>query len=82
MPVITLFSASHCHGEQVCQGVVDRLGPQVLTTEELLAETADRYSITAEKLGRAMHGPRSFFHRWTRRKSAASPTSGRPWRSS
>ena len=68
MPVISLFSASHCNGDQVCKEVVDRLGLQVLTNEELLAEASDRYSITAEKLGRAMHGPRSFFHRWTREK--------------
>ena len=68
MPVIAIFSASHCHADEVTRQVTARLGPNVLTDERLLQEASARYSVSADKLGRAMHGPRSFFHRWTRQR--------------
>jgi CheY-like chemotaxis protein len=68
MPVISLFSASHCHGDEVCRRVAERLGLHVLSNEELFAGASERYKVSPEKLNRTMHGPRSFFHRWNREK--------------
>ena len=68
MPVISIFSASHCQADEVAQQVAERLGYRLFTTENLLSEASSRFKITQEKLNRAMHGPRSVFNRLTRDK--------------
>ena len=68
MSVITLFSASHCYGCEVAQGVRDQLGYDFLSNEKLLAETSERFQVPEDKLNRAMHGPVSVFNRLTHEK--------------
>jgi CheY-like chemotaxis protein len=68
MPVITIFSASQCHADEIARLVADRLGYQLLTEDSLLSEATSRFGLAREKLDRAMHGPRSVFNRLTREK--------------
>jgi len=68
MPVITIFSASHCHAEEVADRVCDKLGYQLLGNEKLLDQAASRYRVDVARLDRAMHGPRSVFNRLTHEK--------------
>lgn len=68
MAVISLFSASHCHGCEVAQGVRDKLGYDFLSNEKLLAETSVRFQVSEDKLERTMHGPVSVFNRLTHEK--------------
>ena len=68
MSVISLFSASYCHGCEVAQGVRDKLGYDFLSNEKLLVETSERFQIPEDKLKRAMHGPVSVFNRLTHEK--------------
>jgi CheY-like chemotaxis protein len=68
MPVISIFSASHCHGDEVAEQVAERLGYRLLTKETLLSEAASRFKTSEQKLDRAMHGPRSVFNRLTQEK--------------
>jgi CheY-like chemotaxis protein len=71
MSVVALFSASHCQADEVAAQVAERLGSQVLTDEKLFAAASAGSSFSPDKLERAMHGPRSFFHRWTRERERA-----------
>ena len=57
MSVISLFSASHCHGREVAQGLIDTLGYTLLSDESVLAEANEWVSLvpneksaTAERL--------------------------------
>ena len=68
MSVISLFSASHCHASEVAQGVIEKLGYDLLSNEKLLAATSERFSVPEDKLKRAMHGPASVFNRVTHEK--------------
>jgi len=68
MSVISLFSASHCHGREVARGVQDALGYELLGDDELLAEAAQRFEVPVDKLEQAIHGPVSVFNRLTHEK--------------
>lgn len=68
MPIVSLFSASHCRADEVTERVASTLGYRTLGLDELLAETSKRYQVPVEKLGRAMYRSRSVFNRWTREK--------------
>ena len=68
MAVITVFGASHCRADEVVRGVAERLGAKLLENPQLLAHAARRFKMPEDKLGRAMHGPRSVFNRLTRDK--------------
>jgi two-component system, OmpR family, response regulator CpxR len=68
MAIVSLFSASHCHGPEVAQAVREKLGYGLLSTEQLLAATSERFSVSEDKLNRAMHGPVSVFNRLTHEK--------------
>jgi len=68
MPIVTLFSASHCHGDEVAERVAARLGCRVLSLDELLAECSGRHGVQEGKLRKAMFKPSSVFNRWTREK--------------
>ena len=65
MSIISLFSASHCHGNEVAEAVRDTLGYDLLSNEELLAATAKRFDVPEDRLKRTMHGPVSVFNRFT-----------------
>jgi len=68
MSVISLFSASHCYGDEVAQGLADKLGYRLLSNETLLAEASKRHQVSEAKLNRAMHGPASVFNNITHEK--------------
>ena len=68
MAVITIFSASHCHGEQVAETVAERLGYRLLTDKALITAASSAFHVPSEKLERAMWGAPSFFNKVTREK--------------
>jgi two-component system, OmpR family, response regulator CpxR len=65
MSVVTIFCASHCHGEDVAGTVADRLGLDLLDQEGLLTRTAERFGIGRAKLDRAAHGSLSLLDKVT-----------------
>jgi CheY-like chemotaxis protein len=68
MPLVSLFSASHCRAEEVAAGVAAQLRYKTQGLDELLAETSKRYQVPVDKLSRAMVRQRSVFDRWTHEK--------------
>ena len=68
MSVISLFSASHCHGGEIARGVRDGLGYPLLGDDELLAESSKRFTVPVDVLGQAIYGPISVFNRLTHKK--------------
>jgi CheY-like chemotaxis protein len=68
MPIIHLFSASHCDGDTVARKTAEKTGGRLLTHEQLLAETSSRFHIAEGRVHRALHGPRSVFDRFTRER--------------
>ena len=67
MAVISIFSGSYCRAEEVAKMVAQRLGYGCIG-EELLEETANLYNVPRERLKRAMHGPPSFYSKFTLEK--------------
>jgi CheY-like chemotaxis protein/cytidylate kinase len=67
MAVISIFSGSYCGAEEVAKTVARRLGYRCIG-EELLEETANLYNVPRERLKRAMHGPPSFYSKFTLEK--------------
>lgn len=72
MATISVFSASHCHGESVAEAVAQKLGCERIEMR-LLADASERFGIPEEKLIRAMTGPAPLWNRFTheREKSIA-----------
>lgn len=73
MAVVSIFSGSHCHGEELTQAVANELGYERIE-EAALDETAKRFGITREKLERSLTGPPFFWNNFTheREKNIAS----------
>lgn len=67
MAIVTLFSGSYCHGEEVATGVAGRLKYERIE-ERLLQETERRFNTPIDKLMRSMTGPAPFFNRVTRER--------------
>ena len=67
MAVISMFSGSYCRAEEVAKMVARRLGYRCIG-DELLEETANLYNVPRERLKRAMHGPPSFYSKFTLEK--------------
>lgn len=60
MAVIALFSGSHCHDAEVAKALAQKLGyPRI--EDQVLAETARRYSLSPDKIQRAIQGPPPLF---------------------
>jgi two-component system response regulator CpxR len=68
MAVITIFSASHCHAEEVAAQVAARLGYSLLSDEDLIAAAAAQFSLPVSRLERALRGGAGFFNALTREK--------------
>ncbi|MBU0519543.1 response regulator [bacterium] len=63
MPVVTLFSCSHCAAEKVADGVAEAL--QLTRLEAVLyQQAAERYRVSGDKLRNAVHGPVSQLPTW------------------
>ncbi len=60
MAVIALFSGSYCHGEEAAEALAKKLGYPCIE-KQVLAETASRYSLSADKIQRAIQGPPPLF---------------------
>jgi CheY-like chemotaxis protein/cytidylate kinase len=59
MAVISIFSASYCHGEQVAEAVAKRLGYDLID-KELLDAVSQESNIVLERLVRALRGGTPF----------------------
>jgi len=68
MSVITLFSGSYCHGEEVARGIVDKLGYKLIDDRNLIEEAGKRFQIEESKLLKAMAGKTSVFNKFTHEK--------------
>ena len=68
MSVVSIFSASHCHGSEVAHRVMGKLGYDILSCEQLLSEASKRFGVSEDKLKQAMHGPVSVFNKVTHEK--------------
>jgi len=68
MPVISIFSAFYCNGDEVATKVSERLGHGILSEDDIIRDASQRYNVPVEKLKRAMHGPPSVFGKFTHEK--------------
>jgi two-component system response regulator CpxR len=68
MAVVTIFSASHCHGEEVAAQVASRLGYRLLSDETLIGAAAAEFNVAASRLERTLRAAPGFFNRLTREK--------------
>jgi len=71
MSVISLFSGSYCHGEEVARKVLDLLGYQWVDDEALIAEAGRRFNVDQGKLAKAVSGKTSIFNKFTRERERA-----------
>jgi two-component system response regulator CpxR len=62
--IVSIFSGTYCHGEEVARAVTDELGYERID-DKLIEETSRRFAIPEEKLLRAMTGPLSFWNNFT-----------------
>ncbi|MEW6238062.1 MAG: cytidylate kinase family protein [Candidatus Omnitrophota bacterium] len=67
MSVITLFSASHCHGEEIAKRTAGLMGYDFIGSE-ILEEASRLFDSPLEKLSRAMHDPPPLLNNVTREK--------------
>jgi two-component system, OmpR family, response regulator CpxR len=61
MAIIAIFSASFCSGEEVAEKTADSLKYRLLQ-QEPIKEAAERFSVSEEKMLRALNGAPSFFN--------------------
>ncbi len=64
--VITIDSATFCHGPEVADRVAENLQLSHLSDEKIFSAAADLSGIAADKLSRMVYGPSSFFPPGTR----------------
>ena len=67
MPIITLFSGSWCHADQIADRVAGELGMERID-EKLLPMTSERFNIPVDKLRRTLYGPPPFFDTFTQER--------------
>lgn len=65
MSVISLFSGSYCHGEEVAQKIVDLLGYKLIDDQVLIAQASERFKVDQNKLVKAISGKTSIFNKFT-----------------
>lgn len=68
MSVITLFSGSHCNGEEVARKVVEMSGYTLMNEEALIAEASTQFGTDEGKLTKALMGKTSVFNKFTHEK--------------
>jgi len=71
MSVISLFSGSYCHGEDVARKIVDILGYRLIDDQSLIAEAGKRFNMDEGKLTKAMTGKSSIFNKFTHERERA-----------
>ena len=68
MPIIALFSGSYCREEEVVQIIAGVTGYELLTDQDLIAETSKRFHVDEGKLFSAMTRKASIFNKFTHEK--------------
>jgi len=71
MSVISLFSGSYCHGEDVARSIVDILGYRLIDDQNLIAEAGKRFKMDENKLAKAVIGKSSIFNKFTHERERA-----------
>ncbi len=64
MAIANVFSGSHCHGDEICRLIAEKLGYQQIE-DKLIDETAKRFNLSPEKLRRTLTGPPPFWNNYT-----------------
>ncbi len=64
MAVITIFSGTFCHQDEVVAGISERLGYTEIT-KEIYEKASSKLNISKEKIEKALWGPTPFFNRFT-----------------
>jgi CheY-like chemotaxis protein len=67
MPVVSVFSAEFCHGDEVAQRAAEALGYRFLSAE-VIERAAQRSNATPGDIARAMLGPAFVFNKFTHRR--------------
>ncbi len=67
MAIVTVFSGSYCHGDEISQKVSEQLGYDSVE-EKLLEITADKYGLTKEKLLKSIKGQATLFNTFTHQR--------------
>jgi two-component system, OmpR family, response regulator CpxR len=68
MPMVSLFSGSYCHGEDIAGKVSAMLGCTLLDDKTLIRKTGERFHLEESKLLRAVTGKASVFNKFTHEK--------------
>ncbi len=68
MSVISLFSASYCHGDEIARGVRDKLDYRLSSDDDLLVAVSERFGVSESKLRRTIHKSGSFFDQFIHAK--------------
>jgi two-component system, OmpR family, response regulator CpxR len=71
MSVISLFSGSYCHGEEIAQRIIDILGYKMVDDGNLIGEASKRFHIDEAKLARALLGKTSIFNKFTHERESS-----------
>ncbi len=61
MPIVSLFCASHCHGEEIAKRISQNLGCELIENK-IIKLAAERFDVDYDKLLRSMHGQVSIFN--------------------
>jgi ActR/RegA family two-component response regulator len=61
MSVISIFSASYCHGDEIAARAARELDSDLIDTSALIGMAAQQHSFPREKLERLIHGTTTFF---------------------
>jgi len=64
MAIITLFCASHCNEQKIAEITAEKTGYTIIN-EKLIAETAERFNISKDKILAVLDGQKSFFNNLT-----------------
>ncbi len=64
MAIVTLFSGTYCHGEEIVEAVAEQLGYDQIA-DEVIEETIKRFDISEENLHRTISGPPFFWNNFT-----------------
>jgi CheY-like chemotaxis protein/cytidylate kinase len=65
MSVVSLFSGSYCHGEDLARKVSAMLGYRLIDDTALIQKAGERFQMDESKLLRAMAGKPSIFNKFT-----------------